>query len=864
MKILIDLQGAQTESRFRGIGRYSLSLAQAMARNPRDHRISLLLNGAFEDSIEPIRAAFSGLIPQEQIHVWFPIPGSAGASQAPRWRYQASAAIRAATVHRIAPDVLHVSSVMEGFVDEAVTDLRTIGRHIRIVATCYDLIPLLNKDVYLPQSQATTPYYYDRLEELRQADRILAISEAGRNEIVHHLPADPDRVANIAAACDACFAPMDRREAEADADLRSLGIDRSFILYTGGADDRKNLHRLVEAFAMLPESLRGRFQLALVGRMPESREVDLHHTASKFGLAAGSLVLPGWISDRRLRACYVLCSGFVFPSLHEGFGLPALEAMTCGAPTIAARASSLVEILRRDEAMFDPTDINSIRDAISRLLNDSDWQDRLRREGLEEARRYSWETTASLALDALESTRDESDGPPGRPSDICDSAHAVAASIGCLPDIERDGHALAAVADRIVASLPVPGRRLLLDVSTIVHWDVATGIQRVVRALVADLMRRPPEGVEVALIQGGGRVPGYRHARRYEELVAGRKDAASRRVDDEMPLAIRPGDVFLGIDLAHAVVSANRPLYEHWRRLGAQVHFVVYDLLPVLMPENFRDISDRLHSRWLHDIAHSDGLLCISRSVADEALAWLDEHGPERQRPLSIGWFHLGADLHASRPSTGLPPDSQATLDKIRGEPAFLMVGTMEPRKGHRQALEAFERLWSDGVQANLIIVGRMGWGTEELCARLKTHPEAGRRLHWLQEISDEFLERIYGACSALIAASLGEGFGLPIVEARLHGMATIARDIPVFREIADERTAFFHGTDAASLAEAVEGWLTRNGVEPVKPTPGAWLTWHESRMQLERVILGGHWYRHWPGRPADNDAHHLLRTTSQ
>ena len=856
MKILIDLQGAQTESRFRGIGRYSLSLAKAMAREPRDHRISLLLNGSFEDSIEPIRAAFSSLIPQEQIHVWFPIPGTARASHLPRWRYQASAAIRAAAVHRIAPDVLHISSVMEGFIDEAVTDLRTIGRHIRIAATCYDLIPLLNKDVYLPPSQAITPYYYDRLEELRHADRILAISEAGRNEIIEHLPADPDDVSNIAAACDACFAPMDRRDAEADADLKSLGIDRPFILYTGGADDRKNLHRLVEAFAMLPEALRGRFQLALVGRMPDGRQVDLQHTASRFGLPAGSLVLPGWISDRRLRACYVLCSGFVFPSLHEGFGLPALEAMTSGAPTIASRASSLVEIVRRDEAMFDATDTRSISDAITRLLTDPDWKERLRREGLEEARRYSWEASASLALDALEATRDVPAKRSGRPSDIGDCGRAVAARISRLPDIEPDDAALAGVADRIVASLPAPGRRLLLDVSTIVHLDVATGIQRVVRALVADFMQRPPEGIEVALVQGGGRAPGYRHARRYEAVVTGSNDFATHHADEEMPLAIRPGDVFLGIDLAHAVVSANRPLYEHWRRLGAQVHFVVYDLLPVLMPENFRDISDSLHSRWLHDIAHGDGLLCISRSVADEALAWLDEHGPERQRPLSIGWFHLGADLHASRPSTGLPPDSQSTLEKISEEPAFLMVGTMEPRKGHRQVLEAFERLWSAGVQANLVIVGRMGWGTEELCARLKTHPEAGRRLHWLREISDEFLDCIYRACSALIAASLGEGFGLPIVEARLHGMATIARDIPVFREIADERTAFFRGTDAASLAEAIQGWLMRNRVERVQPAEGTWLTWHESRMQLERVLLGGQWYQHWSGRPADNVNH--------
>lgn len=852
MKLLIDLQGAQTESRFRGIGRYSLSLARAMAEDDHGWQISLLLNGAFEDSIESIRAAFLELIPQERIHVWFPSPGTAMASGSPGWCYEASAVIRAAAVHRIAPDILHVSSVIEGLVDDAVTDVQTIGRHIRVAVTCYDLIPLLYKDVYLPPSHAITSHYYQRLKEVRAADRILAISQAGRDEIIKHLPADPDRVTNIGAACDASFVPMGRRDAEFDADLPSLGIDRPFILYTGGADARKNLHRLIEAFATIPDALRGRFQLAIVGRIPDTIQADLHDSARKWKMPAGSLVLTGWISDRRLRASYSLCSGFVFPSLHEGFGLPALEAMASGAPTIASRTSSLAEIVRRDEAMFDPMDTQSIRDAITRLLSDPLWQERLRVDGLNEARRYSWQTTASLAFDALQATLETPVERPVAPLESCSCARDASARIAALPNVDRDPRVLAGIADRIIASLPAPGRRLLLDVSTIVHFDVATGIQRVVRALVTNLTRQPPEGIEIILVHGSSRQAGYRHARRYEAVVRGESCRAS--VLQEMPLAIRPGDVFLGIDLAHATVAANRPLYDHWRRLGVRVYFVVYDLLPVLMPENFRDISDSLHARWLHDIAHSDGLVCISRSVADEVLAWLDRNGPERHRPLSIGWFHLGADLHASQPSTGLPATSRKTLEEIGARPAFLVVGTIEPRKGHRQVLEAFERLWADGLQANLVIVGRFGWGTEDLCARLGRHPESGRRLHWLQGISDEFLDRVYDACSALIAASLGEGFGLPMVEARLHGVPAIARDIPVFREIADERTAFYSGTEPGALADAIENWLKRPSDGAAPAVPGTWLSWHESRTQLEDVILGGRWYRQWTGRGADDD----------
>jgi glycosyltransferase involved in cell wall biosynthesis len=118
------------------------------------------------------------------------------------------------------------------------------------------------------------------------------------------------------------------------------------------------------------------------------------------------------------------------------------------------------------------------------------------------------------------------------------------------------------------------------------------------------------------------------------------------------------------------------------------------------------------------------------------------------------------------------------------------MVGTIEPRKGHAQTLAAFERLWSEEVDVNLTIVGKEGWngsqGTEtvisDFIARLRAHSEYGRRLLWLRDISDEYLARVYAASTALIVASEGEGFGLPIIEAANYKLPVIARDIPVLR----------------------------------------------------------------------------------
>ena len=163
-----------------------------------------------------------------------------------------------------------------------------------------------------------------------------------------------------------------------------------------------------------------------------------------------------------------------------------------------------------------------------------------------------------------------------------------------------------------------------------------------------------------------------------------------------------------------------------------------------------------------------------------------------------------------------MPDDAESTLNLLSLRPSFLMVGTVEPRKGHTQALAAFEKLWEQGLDANLVIVGNQGWNMESLADRLRHHPEQGKRLFWLEGISDEYLEKIYAASTCLIAASEGEGFGLPLIEAAQHKLPIIARDIPVFREVAGEHAHYFNGLEPQVLADAIKHWLT--SVLKIKP----------------------------------------------
>jgi glycosyltransferase involved in cell wall biosynthesis len=189
----------------------------------------------------------------------------------------------------------------------------------------------------------------------------------------------------------------------------------------------------------------------------------------------------------------------------------------------------------------------------------------------------------------------------------------------------------------------------------------------------------------------------------------------------------------------------------------------------------------------------------------------------------------------------------EAAAQAAARRPTFLMVGTIEPRKGHAQALAAFEQLWAAGENIGLIIAGKPGWSTETLLERLRIHPEAGSRLHWLQQPGDADLARLYAGASGLLVASEGEGFGLPIVEAARAGLRVLARDIPVFREIAGDHAVWFSGLDATPLAAALRQWLAmeKTGQLPsIKKMPV--LSWDDSVTAFLQLLQSDQWPIRW------------------
>ena len=386
-------------------------------------------------------------------------------------------------------------------------------------------------------------------------------------------------------------------------------------------------------------------------------------------------------------------------------------------------------------------------------------------------------------------------------------------------------------------------RQILVDVSTIAKKDYGTGIQRVTRAHLKNLIETPPEGWRGEPVYATP-PSAYRYARAFTADCL------------RMPLFDLPddvveantGDIFLGLDLTAHLIPNCIPFFEQLKAKRVQIYFVVYDLLTIHNPKWWPPEMYSLLARWLEVIAdHSDGIVCISRSVADQLLNWLETTRPCRKWPLKIGYFHLGADVESAQVPKGNPEDLNVFEMLARSDSAFLMVGTVEPRKGHAQTLAAFEELWRSGINVSLIIVGKQGWMVEPLVEQLRTHSEQGKRLCWLEGVSDVTLRELYRRSTALIMASWDEGFGLPLIEAAWDGLPIIARDIPVFREVCGDHAFYFNGMDAESLTSAIKDWLGlhRQGRAPsVEGTPV--LTWEQSTQQLLDVILNGNWYKTW------------------
>lgn len=790
MRVVIDMQGAQTASRFRGIGRYTLSFIQAVIEQNKEHEILLVLNGLFPETIEPIRAAFNASLPEGHILVW-QAPGPLMAKDSANLeRHEAAELIREAFIRGLDPDVVHVTSLFEGYVDDAAVSIGLFDQETPVSSVLYDLIPLLNPDKYLADPAAAA-FYHRRLRSLRQARSLLAISDYSRLEGIEHLPEQAERIVNMSSAIDSRFQVIDVDEHTRKSLLQRLGVSRPFVMYTGGGDERKNLARLIEAWALLPAKIRATHQLLFAGKLFAAEMDQLRETAIQAHLADDELILTGYITDEELVQLYNLCRLFVFPSWHEGFGLPALEAMACGAPVIGSSVTSLPEVINLPDALFDPLDIHSMAAKMLKVLENGAFLQRLREHGLRQARNFSWDRTADRALSCWESiARKRSTGNPSwklRLEHHHENQQALISRLVRMDHIRSSDKALRELATAMAANeQQTLGFLRSRELPTRISWRVEGPFDSsyslaLVNREIARALSEHGHDVSLHSTEGPGDYePDARYLQAYSDLTDMHRRAA----------AISPWDA--------DIVSRN------------------------LYPPRVTDMTCKLNSlhaygweesgfplRWVDDFNLSlQGMTVMSEHVRKVMV----DHGVT----VPVVVSSLGVD-HWERISAD--PNLSVQARAFR----FLHVSSCFPRKGADVMLRAY---------------GRAFTGSDDVTLIIKTFPNPHNQIHeWLEDVrashpdypdvqvieddySDEQMKALYEQCDVLVAPSRAEGFGLPMAEAMLSGLGVITTGWSGQTDFCTEETAWLvdyrferarthFGISASAWAEPLEEHLS-------------------------------------------------------
>lgn len=261
------------------------------------------------------------------------------------------------------------------------------------------------------------------------------------------------------------------------------------------------------------------------------------------------------------------------------------------------------------------------------------------------------------------------------------------------------------------------------------------------------------------------------------------------------------------------------------RQRGTRIALLLHDLLPLQVPETCAAGVPGRFRRWLdRALPLADVVMTVSEATRQAVL----EHARRQLEidPPRVRAFRLGADITSADPSAGGLDVSRlrpSLASCFVGDPTVICVGTLEPRKNHERLLEAFEAYWERGGEARLLLIGAVGWNSDELMQRLDRHPRRGRRLLVFHDLDDRELAYAYRAAAAVVCPSLAEGFGLPIIEALRQGARVLASDISPHREAGGDHVTYFPPHDSAALA----GLLGR--LETL-PEPGALrpqvLTW--------------------------------------
>lgn len=342
-------------------------------------------------------------------------------------------------------------------------------------------------------------------------------------------------------------------------------------------------------------------------------------------------------------------------------------------------------------------------------------------------------------------------------------------------------------------------RNIYIDVSVIAKHNSKTGIQRVVKEIIREFIKDKDISYKVRFIASSKRT-GYKEVTLIdiENLVF-----SNTPINYFKEVELSKYDIFLGLDFCPTILPCHFFTLLSWRFKGTAFAWVIHDILPLQHPNWFTENTQNNFLPWLNMVLLlADINFCVSNTVKNSILDLCREINFEP----NLTKIRLGANFSVPLKKYS---NSQKQIQLI-ADSYVLIVGTLEPRKGHMDIIRVFNYLWLKKLTSiNLVIVGKYGWKSESLISEIEYNQFYNQKLFWVKDLEDEGLDKYYTGCLGVIIPSYAEGYGLPIAEALFYNKSVLARDISVFREnFSYSNYITFFAANNEHITNSIMSWL--------------------------------------------------------
>ncbi len=301
----------------------------------------------------------------------------------------------------------------------------------------------------------------------------------------------------------------------------------------------------------------------------------------------------------------------------------------------------------------------------------------------------------------------------------------------------------------------------------------------------------------------------------------------SKKISSDNEVTLQSNDILLLIDTTW--LNNSYKLFADLKKKNIQIITVIYDIIPITHSQFCTiDLTNSLKDWYENAVEFIDGYIAISNSVKDDTYNYIKKNIDNDINYEKFDYFYLGADFFRENLSDieNLP---ESFKRHFKDENTYLTVSTIEPRKNHTYILDSFDMLWEEGKDVTYVMIGRVGWDTDELLDRIKSHKQYNKKLFLLTDVDDTGLLYAYKNSTALIFASFIEGFGLPIIESLCNNLSVFASDIPIHREIGKNNVLYFDLSNLKSLSDLISN--KRDKIDAKDDFK--WQSWHQSTEEL-------------------------------